>query len=78
MWASRCELVLPNGKMFINPKKNVKNKVKPKACMAFGYMYDETLGFYTKYFALYLHMCYRMWDTNEKEANIGEVLEMHV
>jgi hypothetical protein len=46
--------------------------------MASGYMYDETLGFYTKYFALYLHMCCRMWDTNEKEANIGEVLEMHV
>jgi len=56
----------------------VKNRVRPKACMAFGYMYDEILGFYTKYFALYLHMCCHMWDTNEKERNIDEVLEMHV
>ncbi len=26
-------------------KRYVRNKVRPKACMSFGYMYDETLGF---------------------------------
>jgi len=36
-------------------KKYVRNKVQPKACMATGYMYDEALGFCTKYFALYPH-----------------------
>ncbi len=40
-------------------------------------MYDEALGFYTEYFALYLHTCRCMWDTNKHEADIDEVLERH-
>jgi hypothetical protein len=28
-------------------KKYVRNRARPKACMAFGYMYDEALGFCT-------------------------------
>ncbi len=36
-------------------KHYVHNKVKPKGCMAMGYMYDEPLGFGTKYFMLYKH-----------------------
>jgi len=45
--------------------------------MAFDYMYDKALGFYTKYFALYSHTCHHMWDANEEETNISEVLEGH-
>jgi hypothetical protein len=40
-------VVLPNGEIFINPKIYVRNKVRPEAYMAFGYMYDEALGFCT-------------------------------
>jgi hypothetical protein len=32
-------------------KKYVRNKAKFEGCMALGYMYDETLGFTTKYLA---------------------------
>ncbi len=35
--------------------------------MAFGYIYAEAQGFYTKYFALYPHTQHQMWDPNEKE-----------
>jgi hypothetical protein len=34
-------------------KKYVRNKAKPKGCIALGYMYDEALGFCIEYFALY-------------------------
>ncbi len=59
-------------------KLYVRNKARPEVYMAFGYMYDEALGFCIEYFALYLHMCCRMWDINEEEADIDEVLEGHV
>jgi hypothetical protein len=59
-------------------KRYVKNRARQEACMAFDYMYDETLRFYIEYFALYLHTCHHMWAANEKEIDIGEVLEMHV
>ncbi len=59
-------------------KRYVRNRARPKAYMAFGYIYDEALGFYTKYFALYLHTCCCMWDINEEEVDIDEVLEGHV
>jgi hypothetical protein len=78
MWANRCKVVLPNGGISISPKKKVRNRVRLEACMAFNYMYDEALRFCTKYFALYPHMRHHMWDVNEEEANIGEMLEGHV
>jgi hypothetical protein len=59
-------------------KRYVRNRARLEACMASSYMYDEALGFCTKYFALYPHTHRRMWDVNEKEADIGEVLEGHV
>jgi hypothetical protein len=37
-------------------KHYVCNKVKPEGCMAMGYMYDEALGFCTKYFSLQTHI----------------------
>jgi hypothetical protein len=45
--------------------------------MASSYIYDEALGFCIKYFALYLHAHHHMWDVNEEEVDIGEVLERH-
>jgi hypothetical protein len=50
-------------------KKYVRNKAKPKACMASSYMYDETLGFCIKYFALYSHTRHHIWNANEEEPN---------
>jgi hypothetical protein len=52
----------------------MKNKAKPETCMALGYMYDEALGFCMNYFALYPHTRRHIWDANEEEANVGEVL----
>jgi hypothetical protein len=69
--------VLPNGEIYIIPKKSLKNKAMPEACMASNYMYDKALGFCTEYFALYLHTRDHMWDLNEEEVDIGEVLEGH-
>jgi hypothetical protein len=40
-------VVLLNGEIFISPKKNVMNRARLEACMAFGYMYDEALRLYT-------------------------------
>jgi hypothetical protein len=50
-------------------KKHVRNKVKLETCMASGYMYDEALGFCTKYFTLYPHTRHHIWDVNEEEAD---------
>jgi hypothetical protein len=50
-------------------KKYVRNKAKPKACMASGYMYDKTLGFCIKYFALYPHTRHHIWNAIEEEPN---------
>jgi hypothetical protein len=58
-------------------KRYVRNKARLKACMASNYMYDEVLRFYIECFALYPHTRCRMWDVNEEEANISEVLERH-
>jgi hypothetical protein len=42
--------------------------------MASRYMYDEAVGFCTKYFAWYPHTRQRMWDANKKKVDCGEVL----
>ncbi len=55
----------------------MRNRARLEACMAFGYMYHKVIGFYIKYSALYLHTYHHMWDANEKEVDIGEVLEGH-
>jgi hypothetical protein len=40
-----------------------------------GYMYDEALGFCTKYLSLFEHTRKRMWNLDEELANVGEVIE---
>jgi hypothetical protein len=37
----------------------------------------KLLGFCIEYFELYLHMRCHMWNVNEKEMDIGEVLKGH-
>ncbi len=37
-------------------------------------MYDEAFGFYTEYFAWYLHTRRQMWEAKEEEIDVGEVL----
>jgi hypothetical protein len=37
-------------------------------------MYDEALGFTTKYLALYPHTRRWIWDANKEEVDVGEVL----
>ncbi len=37
-------------------------------------MYDESLGFYTEYFAWYPHTRCQMWDVNEEEVDSEEIL----
>ncbi len=63
----------PIGHMYVL-KKYVRNKAKPEACMASGYMYHEILGFCMEYFALYPHTRCYIWDAIEEKANTGEVL----
>jgi hypothetical protein len=46
-------------------KKYVRNKANPEGCIAFKYMYDEALGFCTKYFKWYPHTRRWMWAVEE-------------
>ena len=52
----------------------VRDKSKPEAGMASGYMIDESLGFCTEYFSLYEHAKSRVWDPEEELRDSGECL----
>lgn len=54
--------------------KYVRDKSKPEAGMATGYMIDESLGFCTEYFSLYEHSKSRVWDPEEELRDAGECL----
>ncbi len=47
---------------------------KLESCMATKYMYDEALGFTTKYFTLYLHTTCHIWGMNQEEVDVGQCL----
>lgn len=49
------------------PTKNVQDKSKPEACMASGYSVDESLGLCSKYFALFPHIRWHVWDWEEEQ-----------
>jgi hypothetical protein len=55
-------------------KKYVCNKANLEGCIASKYMYDEALGFCIEYFAWYPHTKHQMWDAEEEEVDVGEVL----
>lgn len=52
-------------------KLHVRTMYRPEASMALGYMKDETLG----YMAEYMDIWPRMWNGDEDEGTVGEVLE---
>ena len=54
--------------------KYVRDKSKPEAGMASGYMIDEKLGFCIEYFSLYEHTKSRVWDAEEELRDSGECL----
>lgn len=56
-------------------KKHVRNRHRPEACMANGYLTDEALGFVTDYTTLSPYIKRRMWDMEDDEKMYGEVLE---
>jgi len=59
-------------KMF---KTYVRNRAHPKASMAEGYLYDETIGFVTKYAQGFLDVQHHIWDACKKEGLCNEMLE---
>ena len=50
----------------------VRDKSKPRAGMASGYMIDESLGFCIEYFCLYKHSKSKVWDPKEELKDSGE------
>ena len=56
-------------------KKYVRNRYRPEACMASGYLTDEALGFVTDYTALSPYIKRRIWDMEEDERVYGERVE---
>jgi hypothetical protein len=56
-------------------KKYVRNRTRPEASMASGYVLDETLGFVTEYMQMFTQVRCRVWDANEEEGVYGEVLK---
>ena len=55
-------------------KKSVRNRAKPEASIANGYMYAESLGFLGEHLSLYPGH-FKMWDPEENERNGSEVLQ---
>ena len=54
--------------------KYVRDKSKPEAGIATGYMIDESLGFCTEYFELYEHSKSTVWDAEEELKDSSECL----
>ncbi len=56
-------------------KAYVRNKARPEALMAEGYIYDETIRFVTEYMQKFKHVRCCIWDPYEEKKVYGEVLE---
>jgi hypothetical protein len=56
-------------------KGYVRNRSRPEASMAEGYILDETIGFVTEYLQDFRHVRNRIWDADEDEGVYGEVVE---
>jgi hypothetical protein len=56
-------------------KGYVRNRSRPEASMAEGYILDETIGFVTEYLQDFRHVRHRIWDADEEEGVYGEVVE---
>ena len=53
----------------------VWNKARPEESIVMGYMYKEALGFITEHFRLYPLAARLIWDMDEVDQDIEEVLE---
>ena len=56
-------------------KSLVRNKARPEGSMAQGYMYEEAIGFVTEHFQMYPAKARVIWDMEEDEQDVGEVME---
>ena len=56
-------------------KDHVKNRARPEASIAHGYLLDETMGFVTSYMHGYDVVRRRVWDADPEDSAEFEVLE---
>lgn len=56
-------------------KGHVMTRYRPEASMALGFIAEESLGFLTEYMAAVQHVKTRIWQTEEDEGVVGEVLQ---
>ncbi len=56
-------------------KNYVQNMPRLKASMAEGYIQNECLGFITKYLGRFEVVQRQIWDVDEEENDVNEVLE---
>jgi hypothetical protein len=56
-------------------KDHVRSRNNPEGSMALGYIKDETLGYLTEYMAGFEPVSTRVWNSEEEEGVIGEVLQ---
>jgi hypothetical protein len=56
-------------------KLYVDNVARPKASMTKGYTQDECLGFIIEYLQRFDVVKWQIWDADEEEGDVGEVLE---
>jgi hypothetical protein len=52
----------------------VWNWARPEACIATGYAFEESLGFITYYLRQYNPMQRPIWESEQDEMDVGEVL----
>ena len=70
-----CRWMYPVERYLKTLKGYVRNKSRPEASMAEGYIVDESMGFMTEYMQAFEAVETRVWDSNEEEGVAGEVLE---
>ena len=68
-WKYHIEQYMKVLKMF------ARNKEKPKGSMCEGYLMQEAIGFYTEYMKDFSSVNRCVWDDDEDERVVGEVLE---
>ena len=56
-------------------KNHVKNRARPEASIAHGYLLDETMGFATSYIHGFDVVRRRVWDADPEDCAEYEVLE---
>jgi len=70
-----CRWMYPIERVPKDLKGYVQNMCKPKGSMVKGYIFDEALGLYTKYIEAFTTTKRHVWDANEEEGLVGEVLD---